>query len=137
MTRCGCTLEAPACSEGKRLWQLVRSAFMRYEAGRGTWAEYRDAYRKWQAHARAWNWWRPTRRTAYIITDWDGNVLDAEGILEADEVICDLCNAWVTVRPVPVSGSYALCPKCFKRMFGLTVAQAAEQDGIPLTELEL
>ncbi len=87
--------------------------------------------------ARQWQWWRPTRRVAFVISDWDGNVLAEGGVLEADEVLCDICNAFVLIRPVPVTGSYALCPRCFERTFGLTVEQAAEQDGIPLTELEL
>ncbi len=86
--------------------------------------------------AHEWTWWTPTRRVAYRIIDWDGNV-HVGPTLEADVVFCDVCNALIFVRPVPVTGSYALCPDCFRRVFGITVEHAAEQDGISLTELGL
>ncbi len=61
--------------------------------------------------------WMPTERPAFIITDWDGNVLEVGGTLSADEVICDLCNALITIRPVPVVWeNYAVCLECLDRV---------------------
>lgn len=37
-------------------------------------------------------------------------------MLTADEVYCDLCNADVVVRPVPVISGYAACLNCLSRI---------------------
>ncbi len=61
--------------------------------------------------------WMPSDRQAYVITDWDGNVLDEGEMLTADDVICDLCNANIPLRPVPVVWTnYAVCLECLDRV---------------------
>ena len=44
----------------------------------------------------------------------DGEV-EVGDLLGPEEVICDLCNGDVSIRPVPMVGSYALCTACFTR----------------------
>ena len=86
-------------------------------------------------------WWDPPKeRAAFLAVFADEDDLIAmEGPLLTDaEVICDLCNALVDVRPVPVwkAGSqYALCPDCFRRVFKKTVEDAAREDGVTLEHL--
>ena len=58
-------------------------------------------------------WW-PTFRPAWTLVTGDGEV-EVGDLLGPDEVICDLCNAEVAIRPVPMVGSYALCTACFTR----------------------
>jgi len=58
-------------------------------------------------------WW-PTFRPAWTLITDDGEV-EVGDLLGPDEVICDLCNAEVAIRPVPMVGSYALCAACFAR----------------------
>ena len=58
-------------------------------------------------------WW-PAFRPAWTLVTGDGEV-EIGDLLGPDEVICDLCNAEVTIRPVPMLGSYALCTACFAR----------------------
>lgn len=60
--------------------------------------------------------WTPTERTAYVITDWDGNVLEVGPTLSADEVICDMCGELVILRPVPLVDGYALCDECLPKI---------------------
>ena len=65
-------------------------------------------------------WW-PTERPAWTYTPLDENLQeDAEAtevgpMLGPDEVVCDLCNAPVLIRPVPVVDGYALCAHCLER----------------------
>jgi len=59
---------------------------------------------------RLWN--PPPVRASYIFVDEDGQVEEEGAPLSAEEVCCDICNADVVVRPVPVVGTYALCLKC-------------------------
>ena len=82
--------------------------------------------------AEGWYWWYPQERPSYVLMDWDGNVVAEGPTLGADEVICDICNAWVAIRPVPALGSYAVCPGCFFRMTGIRVEEAAYLDGVDL-----
>ena len=56
-------------------------------------------------------WW-PVFRLAWTLITSDGEV-EVGGVLGPDEVICDLCNAEVTIRPVPVLNGYAHCAACF------------------------
>jgi hypothetical protein len=56
-------------------------------------------------------WW-PAFRPAWAIAASDGT-LEVGETLGPDEVICDLCNADITTRPVPVVGGYAYCAACF------------------------
>jgi hypothetical protein len=58
-------------------------------------------------------WW-PAFRPAWTLVTDDGEV-EVGDMLGPDEVICGLCNAEVTIRPVPMVGSYALCTACFAR----------------------
>ncbi len=85
-----------------------------------------------------WHWWYPQERPAFIIAGGDGAVLEVliGPTLGADEVICDFCNAWVDIRPVPALGSYAACPECFQRLTGIRVEEAASLDGIDVQEIE-
>jgi hypothetical protein len=59
-------------------------------------------------------WW-PTFRPAWTLVTGDGEV-EVGDLLGPDEVICDLCNVDVAIRPVPMVGGYALCPDCFAKM---------------------
>ncbi|MEA3376723.1 MAG: hypothetical protein U9R72_11080 [Chloroflexota bacterium] len=56
-------------------------------------------------------WW-PSFRIAWRITMGDQGTVGPT--LGPDEVICDLCNAKVQLRPVPVVNGYALCQACFR-----------------------
>jgi hypothetical protein len=56
-------------------------------------------------------WW-PAFRPAWTIAASDGTVEVGE-TLGPDQVICDLCNADITTRPVPVVNGWALCGDCF------------------------
>ena len=56
-------------------------------------------------------WW-PSFRIAWRITM--GDEVTVGPTLGPDEVICDLCNAEVQLRPVPVVNGYALCQDCFR-----------------------
>jgi len=58
-------------------------------------------------------WW-PAFRPAWTLITGDGEV-EVGNLLGPDEVICDLCNTEVAIRPVPMVGSYALCAACFAR----------------------
>ena len=92
---------------------------------------------EWQRlKAEGWYWWYPQERPSFVITDWDGNVVEEGPTLGPDEVYCDICNARVFVRPVPALGSYAVCPDCFFRMTGIRVEEAAYLDGVELMEME-
>ncbi len=81
-----------------------------------------------------WSWWSPPPvRSAGAVYDKAGNLVKDLGVLTADEVYCDVCNAPILVRPVPSTGDYALCPPCFGRLFGASVAAAARQDKVKVT----
>jgi len=67
----------------------------------------------WNDGCRVAAWW-PTFRPAWTLVTGDGEV-EVGDPLGPDEVICDLCNADVAIRPVPMVGSYALCAACFAR----------------------
>jgi hypothetical protein len=58
-------------------------------------------------------WW-PGFRTAWRIIGSDGTAVGPT--LGPDEVICDLCNRSVELRPVPVVDKHALCRHCFEEM---------------------
>jgi len=60
--------------------------------------------------------WYPTHRPAYVFFDEAGNVEEEGAPLSADEVYCDLCNAEIVIRPVPVVGTYALCLDCLNKV---------------------
>ena len=92
---------------------------------------------EWQRlKAEGWHWWYPQERPSYVLMDWEGNVVEEGPTLGADEVICDICNVWVAIRPVPSLGSYAVCPTCFHRMTGIHVEEAAYLDGVELMVME-
>jgi hypothetical protein len=85
-----------------------------------------------------WTWWTPpVNRPAYILHT-DGGKIE-EGISIPDDfVICDICNATISLRPVPLLyTSYATCPVCFQRDTSISVEEAAILDGIELTEIEV
>lgn len=56
-------------------------------------------------------WW-PSFRPAWRIVAADGSG-DEGDPLGPGEVICDVCNGEVVVRPVPVVNGYARCATCF------------------------
>jgi hypothetical protein len=60
-------------------------------------------------------WW-PTARPSWILIGGLADDGDREvgPPLGPDEAICDLCNATITTRPVPVVSDYALCQACFQ-----------------------
>lgn len=55
-------------------------------------------------------WW-PGFRRAWSITI--GDRVSVGPVLGPDEVLCDVCNKRVQMRPVPVVNEYALCRACF------------------------
>jgi len=59
--------------------------------------------------------WMPVSRPSYIMYE-AGNVVEVGMTLTADEVYCDLCNAVVPLRPVPVVRGYALCLECLDQL---------------------
>lgn len=64
--------------------------------------------------ARITLWKPPAERTAWTLYDLDGNVLEQGPMIS--EVYCDLCNAEVVLRPVPVVDGYALCDHCLPKV---------------------
>jgi hypothetical protein len=85
-----------------------------------------------------WTWWTPpVNRPAYILHTKDGET--EEGMSIPDNlVICDICNATISLRPVPLLYiSYATCPVCFQRDTGISAEEAAILDGIKLAEIEV
>lgn len=60
--------------------------------------------------------WYPQERPAYVFFDEAGNVEEEGAPLSADEVYCDICNAEIVVRPVPVVGDYVLCLDCLNKV---------------------
>ncbi|WP_322794751.1 hypothetical protein [Thermoflexus sp.] len=76
---------------------------------------------------RRWTWWMPPpERPAWAIA-WEGKIEIGPMI---SEVICDLCNTEIAIRPVPILwGNVAACPACFKRHTGMSVEKAAAMDG--------
>jgi len=61
-------------------------------------------------------WDPPEERPAFRLLDLDGHILEEGPVLTADEVYCDLCNAEVVVRPVPVVYGHAACLRCLSRL---------------------
>jgi hypothetical protein len=59
-------------------------------------------------------WW-PASRPSWTILTADGG-LEVGGLLGPDAVICDVCNALVVQRPVPVVNGYAQCADCFANL---------------------
>ena len=59
--------------------------------------------------------WFPTDREFAI---YGGGKKVYSSIVPASEVICDICNADVAIRPVPlIYGSYAVCLDCLAREY--------------------
>lgn len=58
-------------------------------------------------------WW-PGFRLAWAMATADG--VEVGDILGPGEVVCDLCNDEVAIRPVPVVGTWAYCSECFARL---------------------
>lgn len=67
--------------------------------------EYTDGHQVVRA------WW-PGFRRAWSITT--GDQVSLGPVLGPDEVICDMCNRRVQVRPVPVVNECAQCRECFR-----------------------
>lgn len=65
-------------------------------------------------------WW-PTARPAWTLIPLDENLQeDTEAVevgptLGPDEVVCDICNDLILIRPVPLVDGHALCRRCFSR----------------------
>ena len=60
--------------------------------------------------------WNPPERRISFVIHWDDGDVTIGPPLSADEVYCDLCNADVVVRPVPVIDGHALCLRCLHRV---------------------
>jgi hypothetical protein len=92
-----------------------------------------EGYRQGEDEVSAW--W-PEFRPAWVLVAPDGEI-EVGDTLGPDEVICDVCNAEVTIRPVPVVNGYARCRRCFSdldlpfpgRIEPYEPANAAEADG--------
>ena len=70
---------------------------------------FEESYRQGENEVTAW--W-PEFRPAWVIITPDGG-MEVGSTLGPGEVICDVCNAEVTIRPVPVVNGYARCARCF------------------------
>jgi hypothetical protein len=68
-----------------------------------------ESYRRGEDEVKVW--W-PEFRPAWVLVAPDGEI-EVGDTLGPDEVICDVCNAEVTIRPVPVVNGYARCRRCF------------------------
>jgi len=68
-----------------------------------------EGYRQGQDEVKAW--W-PEFRLAWMFVKPDGET-EYGDTLGPDQVICDVCNAEVTIRPVPTVSGYAHCGQCF------------------------
>ena len=60
--------------------------------------------------------WYPEARPSYIAYTANGELSEIGPTLGADEAYCDLCNADIPIRPVPMIGSYALCLECLAKV---------------------
>lgn len=60
-------------------------------------------------------WMPPETRPSFVIVDEDGEVEVGPELTDA-EVYCDLCNADIPLRPVPVVDGYALCLECLAKV---------------------
>lgn len=60
--------------------------------------------------------WTPpdAPRPSYILYDDNGEILEVGPLIE--DVVCDVCNATVPLRPVPVVKGYALCLDCLDKV---------------------
>ncbi len=61
-------------------------------------------------------WIPPETRPSYVFVSEDGEVEESGPELTDAEVYCDLCNADIPLRPVPVVSGYALCPDCLPKV---------------------
>jgi hypothetical protein len=68
-----------------------------------------EGYRQGEDEVKVW--W-PEFRPAWVLVAPDGEI-EVGDTLGPDEVICDVCNAEVMIRPVPVVNGYARCRRCF------------------------
>jgi hypothetical protein len=68
-----------------------------------------EGYRQGEDEVKAW--W-PEFRPAWVLVAPDGEI-EVGDTLGPDEVICDVCNAEVMIRPVPVVNGCARCRRCF------------------------
>jgi len=85
-----------------------------------------------------WTWWTPDNRDNRCLTVLNdkGEVVHS-AIVPAEVVVCDLCNATIETRPVPVFwDGYAACERCFREISGLSLEEAAQRDGIVLFVVE-
>lgn len=89
----------------------VEIGIARQSGSRTTAVVFNQQYVKGDDVVRAW--W-PSFRTAWRIRQ--GDEVAVGPTLGPDEVICDLCNAVVRLRPVPVVNNWALCESCFSDM---------------------
>jgi len=71
---------------------------------------FEEGYSRGNTHVTAW--W-PHFRPSYVLIG--GGDTEVGPPLGPDEVICDVCNADVLIRPVPVVDGYAMCRSCFER----------------------
>jgi len=60
-------------------------------------------------------WFPPKTRPSFVLVDEDGNDEVGAELTDA-EVYCDLCNADIPLRPVPVVSGYALCLDCLPKI---------------------
>jgi hypothetical protein len=59
-------------------------------------------------------WW-PGFRPGWSILTVNGDLAKGD-LLGPDQVICDVCNTQIVIRPVPVVDGYARCADCFARL---------------------
>ena len=101
-----------SCDENGVVWAPTgQVGITKQIAGPQLWLGiYQESYHQASTSVKAW--W-PMARPSYVMSDFDGNVIEIGPPLGPDEVICDLCNAEIHTRPVPVVDDNALCPECF------------------------
>jgi len=81
-------------------------------------------------------WWTPPKNRTAFVMHMDGHDVHSDIQIPETFVLCDLCNNMILIRPVPLLyDDYAGCPVCFQTHTGISVEDAAQNDGIDLTTL--
>lgn len=115
--------ECPGCGESETAWLTIQGGVMRLKNV------------LLDEPPKIWSWWTPNERVVAVHNGSGKATYSA--VIPADVVICDLCNDSILTTPVPVLwDGYAACAKCFASISGISLDEAARQDGIRLQTLE-
>lgn len=112
--------ECPGCGDSETNWLIILGGKMCLKANALL-----------DEPPKIWTWQTPGERGVAVYDNSGKAVYSA--VIPADVVVCDLCNAGIGTRPVPVLwDGYVVCAKCFASFSGLTLEEAARRDGIRL-----